>query len=941
MVHRDPFYIKCNEDGLETITKMHVWHLISRFLFFKTSFIVLVTVLSAYTTNAQTGAGLVKGVLVDSATLEPVNGATISIYNIKDTGSHFLSVSSPGGAFKIANLAIGAYTLSISHQGMAELDRTFEIFEQYVEHDLDTLKLTRAYKVLKEVVVKDITPLKVTGDTISYKADVYTSKPNASVEDLLRKLPGVHIDGSGTIKAQGEKVQKIIIDGKEFFANDPKIATKNLTADMIDQVQVFNGQSEQTQFSGIDDGMPIKTINLKLKKEKKSGVFGKTYLGYGTNNRYQAGFNINYFKAASRFSIVAGSNNVNQTASNSIAPGGALQGGQGLSESDNGISRTTIAGLNYQDTWNENVEGNGSFVIRNVSTDNLQKSTRQTFLTDSTIQSNQQSNNKTSLYDHRFNFRLLYNIDSLNSIIYVPNYSLQHSRTSGVNFTIDNIINGVSLYKGSETHTRNRYNIQNYALTQSIIWRKIFRKRGRIFSALVTTINNRNDREGYNAINARFYERNGNLYQQRDADYKNGSQLQTSGQSVRLSFTEPLTRYERLEWNYGFVKSKNVSDQKTNTFNPATNHYDAAEDILSNLFRNDNRYHQMGMNLKGIHSKYNYQVGLTVQRMLVEGINKSEGLFSKQHYTNLIPAASFNYRLSKSKNLQLTYRGRSHQPTPLQLQDATDVSDYPIIRKGNRALQQEFTHNLMATYNAYNVSKERNIFAFFTYSNTRNKIVNSIVQRVGEQVRMPVNIDGIYSVQGTIDVGFPIKGFESATLNTSSQMQYNQQATVINGNRNFTRNVVLGEQVTFNYTLPDHLDLSLDIGVNYNTFHYSIQKEQNITYFTNELSLDATYSFTHGIWLSTSLNYINYAGTEAAVGQRTLIWNMSLNKSIFKNKRGDFSISAHDLLNQSKRISRNVYENVTEDVEILGLRRFFQLTFSYKLNQLLTKNRAH
>jgi hypothetical protein len=274
--------------------------------------------------GAQVPFGVVKGKLVDSTSSEALQGASLSVRKANDSVVHFSSVSGNEGEFAIQIFESGEYNILISFQGYNPVNRAFAINPASPLADLQTIPLARAVRTLQEVVVTDRSPVRIKGDTVSFNANAYKTKTNASAEDLLKKIPGVQVQSDGTIKAQGEEVQKIYVDGKEFFSNDPSQAAKSLTADMVDRVELYNERSDQSQFSGMDDDSRVKVINLKLKKSKKQGLTGKAYAGAGTDDRYDAGLHANYFKGATRVGAVARSNNTNAIGSAVMAsPAGA------------------------------------------------------------------------------------------------------------------------------------------------------------------------------------------------------------------------------------------------------------------------------------------------------------------------------------------------------------------------------------------------------------------------------------------------------------------------------------------------------------------------------------------------------------------------------------------------------------------------------------------
>jgi hypothetical protein len=428
--------------------------------------------LSAMAGNAQKVSGIVKGHLQDISG-DPLPEATITVMRSQDSTLVGFTLTSSSGYFESKNLNAGNYYLMLSYQGFESIKKSFSITSEKPMADLGAVKLEKAYKTLGEVVVTDEVPIRIKGDTLSYNANSFKTKPNANVEELLKKLPGVQVERDGTVKAQGENVQKVYVDGKEFFGNDPKLATRNLSADMIESVDVFDDMSEQSKFNKIDDGSRSKAINLKLKKDKKKGVFGKVYGGYGTEDRYDAGLSTNFFKGATQVSVIAKANNTNNLGftmsdmmgmfgsggfggfsgggmggmmgggGSMMSMGGGGMGGMrmmgsgpamlggGASSGPTGITKSATGGINYRDVWSPKLDIASSYFFNHANAFNQRNSFRQTFLADSSQNATRQTTSENNNNNHRINLNLNWKLDSLNSIVYTPNINF---RT--VNYTV-------------------------------------------------------------------------------------------------------------------------------------------------------------------------------------------------------------------------------------------------------------------------------------------------------------------------------------------------------------------------------------------------------------------------------------------------------------------------------------------------------------------------
>ncbi len=934
--------------------------------------------------SAQKVSGTVKGILQDSASATLLSDATVSVMSLPDSSLISFTLTRSNGYFEIKNLAAGEYLLLASFTGLQAYKKSFVISAEKATADFATIKMDRAYKNMQEVVITDQSPVHISGDTIGFNANMFKTKPNATVEDLLKKLPGMQVDKDGTVKAQGETVQKVYVDGKEFFNNDPKLATKNLSADMIDEVQVFDDMSEQAKFNKIDDGSRSKALNLKLKKDKKKGIFGKAYAGYGSDQRYDAGLNTNFFKGATQTSVIAKTNNTNNigfTISDMLgmfnSGGGMMSGGMGgnsggafggggmgggsgfsggmggmnmirvgggggsslggfnLGSTGGGITTSSQAGINYRDTWSKHFDVNGSYFFNHAQTQNQQTSFRQNFATDSTINSTDKTYSLNRNNNHRANLNMVYTIDSFNSIIYQPNINFQNSGSFSDDTLNSNVLKNGNSYKTNESRTISNTMGDGYNFSNNLIWRKRFRRPGRTLSVNVSNTWSDNNRDAYSTINSKYYNNSGIKFLDRMQDFVTRSKSNTDNYNAGLSYTEAIARDKIMEFNYNHTDNHTTSDRKTFNRNLGNGAYDVAVDSLTNLFDNSNVYDRIGTNFRVVKKKYNYQLGFAVQQTTLESNNRSKNTAPiLQKTTNLFPTASFNYQFQRSRSLRISYRGRTNQPTASQLQDVIDYTNYPYLTKGNPALTQEFAHSVLLSYNFFDIMKFRNVFAFVTYNVTQNKIVNAIQNLPGGvQLTMPVNMNGVYNVTGNFNIGFPIKQMRGGNFNTTTRVGYSQDASLIDRAKNLTRNLSLGEDLRLSYN-KDKLDLGAAASISYNQVKYTVQQRNNTAYFTHVYSADATYTLPKNFIFSTDIDWTFNTGRTDGFNQNYAIWNASFARQVFKNKRGELKASVNDILNQNKSVYRTVSDNYVQDVQNNVIKRYFMLTFTYNINRM-------
>ena len=468
--------------------------------------------------------GSIRGVAYDTISKQPVPGATISILDRKDSSLVTFTMTDQVGEFQLRGLANGDYRLMITHVGYHNSNTYFSIDDTNKNKDFGRVTMNDATKILAEVVVKnEAPPVTLVGDTVQYNAGSFKTQPNANVEQLLKKLPGVKVDKDGTVTAQGEKVNRVLVDGKEFFGNDPKIATRNLPADAIDKVQVYDKQSDQAQLTGFEDGNYEKTINLKLKKDKKKGVFGKVMAGAGDKERYEGRFNVNSFKGARQMSAIGMGNNTNAEGfsfMDMLSFTGALnqmrQGGNvsinmtaedaaalGLNTNRGGINTTWAGGINYNNIIGTRLDLQSNYFYNRYNPNIKTNLLRQNIFQNSTNFYNEKSYADNLNNSQRLNLNLLYQLDSFHSLRITPSLGYQSTRNRGEKTYNTTNPDGSFINDGfSNTLTNNEgFNFRN-----DIIFRKKFQRRGRTLSLSLNTTLNESEGDGSLSSIVNFYQ---------------------------------------------------------------------------------------------------------------------------------------------------------------------------------------------------------------------------------------------------------------------------------------------------------------------------------------------------------------------------------------------------------------------------------------------------
>lgn len=921
-------------------------------------------------------SGTIKGQLKDTGFRQSLLGATISVLD-KDSTLLSYGLAKADGSFQVNGIPFGNVLVLISLQKFDAIYKNIVVSKDHPLADMGAIYLTVAAKDLGNVTVVSA-PVTIKGDTTEFNAGSFKTKPNASAEDLLKKLPGMQVEKDGTVKAQGENVTKVLVDGKKFFGNDPKLATKNLPADVIDKVQVYDAQSDQSAFSGFDDGNREKTINIITKKDRRKGYFGKASAGAGDNERYAANASVNRFNGNQQISLIAQANNTNQQnfsvqdilgvmgGAGMFGGGGGgmvtmgMGGGRGgsmgnignfLGGTQSGIARTIAAGLNYNDAWSKYTAISGSYFYNNMNLANNKETFRETFTGDSSIfsRNSQLSNSKNQ--NHRFNFEIDQKIDSFNSILIRPSFSYQESNTYNEN--ISSIFGKTS--KVNDQQSYNQSDNTGYNFNNSILFRHRFYKKGRTFSLNLTqAFNNSNT----NRHNLSYITNYFGPFTKRDTTDQL-SDLERDGQTygANLSYTEPVDKKSMVEFNYNYSNNKNNSDQETMNYNKASGKYDVADNILTNKFENTNISNRVGVNYRRqINKEWNYLLGLGIQHSELTSDNKTKGNYLTQSFNNFTPTISLQYSKNRVKNLRLNYRGSTRQPSITQLQDVLDwnTTNRLYISRGNPSLKQEFSHSFNIFYTKFDIFTFKNFFASLNGSFTSNKISNSIITNQnqfpyalingidtlyrGGRFTTPVNVNGAYNLAGFVNVGFPVKKLKgnlnlTSTVAATRDVNLTRDVSETNSKKSYTNNYILGERVSLTMNIKERFDLNFSSSSTYTIAKYSLQPQLNSNYFTQVFSVEPTYSTKKGWIFGADFDYNIYSGQSEGYNQTVPLFNASIAKQVFKNKAGEIKLSAYDLLNQNKSITRTVQENYVEDVNTQVLKRYFMLSFTYNLRK--------
>ncbi len=894
--------------------------------------------------------GTVKGVVADTTGKLPLSEATVSLTPEKDTSDVQFVITDQHGNFSFKNLPPGSYHLLITFEGYRHVRKRLTIDAVTKDIDFSTLYLHREADVLAEVVVQR-PPMKIIKDTIEYNAESFATKPNAVAEDQLKKLPGVQVDASGNITAQGEKVTRLLVNGKRFFGNDPKLATRNIPPEIIEKYQIYDDLDDQSKFSGFDDGTRIKTINIVTRRDRRQGYFGRAIAGAGTDQKYDESFNFHRFNNDQQISLLGQGNDVNKqnfTVQDVLGSSGSRRGSGGgptaaANQSASGITTVWAGGANYRDSWGK-LDAYGSYFynFNHVST-NTQSLTEKFFSTDQDTSNITTSSNPaiSRTTNQRLNFNLENKSDSGNSFVFCPNITFQSTSPSSSNTssTVDQDGRAVSSSVGNSYSTNNGFNINGSNLTL----RHKFKKTYRTLSLDLTGTVNVNNGDGYyNSLNT--FNKLDSVQNLRQ--YYNDS-LHSVSLSPTLSYTEPISHNAIIEINYNHTYNKSTTTNNTFDHSDVDKSYTQFDSLFSNSYKFVSNSDRFTINYRLQAHKANVNVGSGIQFMNFNSLNTTKNIDVSHNYVNLTPTVSFTYSFSNRQRFRAYYTGRTGTPSASQLQPLTTTTNDISYTVGNPALKPQFTHAIRLLYSSFNPSTLNVIFATVNASTIVNDIQSAIVPNdKGGQTTTYVNLNGTYSAAGYFDYGLSLKKPKS-NLNFITNINYSQSQTLVDTSKgtvvyihDYTRNTTLAETISWTTNIKKNFDMNLSSALNYNIATNSLRPSQDFNYLSEVVNAEFT-AYTNSGWLVASTFTYTYTDNHTPGYNASIpLLTPSIAKQLFKKKNGEIRLTVFDVLNQNTSVNKTVSLNQVSDSRTTTLTRYAMLTFTYNLNNFAgPKNR--
>ena len=885
---------------------------------------------------------LIKGQVTDSAEKKELQNASINIMSAKDSILVGSTRANKDGQFSLFAKSEGKYILMITYPLYADYIDKIEIANGQ-ELNLGTVYLnTKAY-LLKEVIVRNtISAIRVKGDTTEYKADSFKVTPNADVQELLRRMPGIQVNSKGEITTQGEKVNKVLVDGEEFFSDDPAIVTKNLRADAVAKVQVFDKKSDQATFTGIDDGQTSKTINLQLKEDKKNGHYGKFELGSNLDKYSNVKALINAFKGKKKFAGYLTTDNTKFEALSWDEQRNYAGGGNSFTSfgDDGSMSIIFSSGDDYDEQIGLPNQQSGGLVLANkwgnTSTNNTSQYQRlqsnakgtsytQTILSNAILNNNTTNNQEIDKRKYRFNTINEWGTDStgLFKITLKAANTLKDANANYFGLTTNEFGNKVN-----QTDRQTSLSEDDKLLTSNLSYRKKFAKKGRTISVL-SDLNFNDKAQDATLISENSFFNTANLLNSVErVNQIKANQQTTSSIASNVVYTEPLSEKSFLIFKYGLTVAKNDAERVT------SNNNGAIVDSLSNHFVFNTINNSGSLSYRYLAKKVNFIIGSGVGTANYQLNDLELGANRGINFTNFIPSVSFNFNPKQQRKIRFNYNGNSINPTLQQIQPIIDNSDPLNIAVGNANLQQGFSNKFSFNASDYKVLKSRSISLNANYFATNNAITSSSqIDASGRMISKYVNVDGSFNYN--FNVGYGIDVFKGVNLVVRMGKNFNRYINFVNDVKNTNDNNGINYTLSLNYWSDTWYNFYWNLYAANNQSKSTIRPNIITNYWSYGSFGNFSFNFKKTKTYITIENDINiYQKSDAFPDQRNIyLVSPSIRKVIGKKDQFELKIYAFDLFNQNSNVRRNITSNFISETTNNGIRRYFLLGFVYNFSK--------
>lgn len=895
---------------------------------------ISLVLLFAIATTLATAQSLspIVGVVIDQSDLATLPSVAIRLLHDTDSTLSKGTTTDEQGRFVLIPPKQGDYILRFDFLGYQTLYRNLTIGAT-TKHQLDTIALSPSTQLLQDVKVeaKRVAVI-VKGDTVAYNADAYAVPQSAMLEDLLEKIPGMEIDEEGKITINGKEVKNILVDGEDFFANDPKVATKNLPAQMVEKLQVFDQKSDMAQMTGFDDGEEETVINLVIRPSMKEGLFGNAFAGYGSKNRYEGNLMVNYMKNKNQYTFVGGVNNTNNAGFTDLSAAMfGNMGGQGRRtrppQQQTGVSHTGSYGFNFFNSPTTTLDIGGDIRIGHTDKQiNRDEWTQNRLKSGDTFEKeNNKANNRSQ--NLHLNMSITYQPSKNTTLLFSPNISYYtHQKEEWGVFE-------------THSHTQQPLNNGNSSYTSQGMGNKIggqldishkIGHRGSTISLQLISNRQQINNQGINQSYTHYLNQPDDQIDQHIV-HKEREQQHTA----YLSYVEPINKHHFIQLAYRYSRQYALSEKNTKT-KDLDGQYTLLDKTYSRWMDNQFDTQNVQLNYKNVGKKYDYTIGVSLHpahSYSYAYIGDSTLHRLNLQTTNYAPTAQLNYRWSKSQHLKIDYKGRTKQPTIQQLTPVIDLTDPLNATYGNPNLKPSFEHRLRIRYQHYNPQKQTIFLTFVNAAYLIDDVVSSINTdaNTGKKITTYQNQTGNHLLNGRVIINQPIKK-TPLSLSSMSYIGYTYHQGWTEKEHFANRQLQLYEVLGVAYK-SELLDAHIKGNLRYNRVMNSLYSTQTQHYLNWGMALTTQLHLPYDISVASEITQNSNAGYATGFAQNEWLWNATLQKQILPQKNATLRLKIYDILQQRNHISRVVSDNYIKDITTNSLTTYFILHFVYRFSQ--------
>jgi hypothetical protein len=910
-------------------------------------FLGFIFILFVQSVNAQTMK--ITGTVYDTTGTQPLSQAMVMAVRVKDSLLLNFTRTDKNGSFSLTNFPADTFSLVISHPRFD--DKTIYVFghKDNYEINIPVVRMPSKSKELEEVMIyANKNPIYYKGDTLVYVADSFQVAEGAVVEDLLKKLPGIKIDKDGKITSQGQEINKVLVDGDEFFGTDPTIATKNLGADGIQTIQVYEKTDNET-IGGSDQ--KIKVLDLKLKDEAKKGYFGRvsgasdfmvTPVGdyAGTRPFYEGELLLNKFNSKQKISIFAlGSNTPRSNFGRGDMNKFGLSNENGAkgnfwepnnTNNKSGVPQTLKAGIYFSDKYGkkQNTELLFNYSYYNDRLDARSSSESQYFLTDTTYYTENSTRNTTANQTHKVNITLSTQIDSLTLLEFKPSVGFTGGMSENIDGTLFKAEDGAESLSTQITNNNDSKGVQSNNTIR--LYRKFMKKRREL--------------EVRYDLNMMKNSTDGSLYSLSDfkisgfkdtIDQKKTNMNSTTSHYATVNYFEPLSKRVKINFNYLFEYG--ISVQEKEAYDKLNGEYSVYRQDLSNTFDNTRVQNRVGTELIYENGKHTVSGGAFYRNINIDNHNRITDSVVNQNINSILPKFKYEFKPSMSKRFSLNYNTNSTQPTINDLQPVQDNTNPNRLQIGNPDLKPNYVHTVMMNFNTWNALSGKYLWTGGSLNITDNAFATQTTfDNFGRTNAKTINVDGNLSSAIWAGAGFPILN-RKIEFQPSLNASFNRFKSLIGEQENITENYAITPEMDIDFQW-DSLEINLSGSYSYNNPVSSLSSVSNTPFTIQVYSAGFEWRLQRGFTIGLDGSYTkNSQPGGGFYNTEYFVLNAEFSKKFLKTQNLVIAIVGNDILNQNINAQRIVNGNSVTDFRTTIISRYFLLKATYRFNNRKTK----